>query len=217
MRSIEYHLKELEIARNKNDARHVLPHLLDSDKFILDIGCGIGQSFIALDCPDRICIGIDVDEEAIRYGVGAYGSEIQFILCDAKHIPLPSNVFDLVFSRVSLPYTNIPGVIREVRRVLRKGGRVWMTLHGKEMVIKYLEAAISSRNVKRLIHVIYILINGYSLKYLGLVFPFVNGRFESWQDPSAMQKLLARHGFQAKVYKVGGHTVLEGRLVQEDA
>ena len=214
MASIEYHLKELKIALDKNDERWILPDILDSDKAVLDIGCGIGQSFVALDCTDRICIGLDIDEDAIRYGIENYGSKIHFILSDAKHLPLPSNTFNLVFSRVSLPYTNIPKVIREIRRVLRTDGRVWMTLHSKGMAIKYLKDAVSSRNIKRLIQVTYILTNGYLLKYFGIVLPFINGRYESWQNPSSMKQLLIRNGFDVNVHESGRHTVIEGRLIR---
>jgi len=214
MDPIEYHLKELEIAFNKNDERKSLPIILDSDKIILDIGCGIGQSFIALDCSDKICIGIDVDEDVIRYGIENYGSKIQFILSDAKRIPLPSNTVDLVYSRVSLPYTNIPKVIKEIRRVLRQDGRVWMTLHSKDMAIKYIKEAISSRNIKRFVYVTYVILNGYFLKYFGIVFPFINGRYESWQNTSAIKKLLILSSFEVNVHEVGSHTVIEGRLIQ---
>ncbi len=214
MGSIEYHLKELAIALDKNDERRGLPSILDSDKAILDIGCGIGQSFIALDCADRICIGLDIDEDAVRYGIEHYGSKIHFILSDAEHIPLPSNTINLVYSRVALPYTNIPRVIREIRRVLRDDGRVWMTIHSKSNADMYLKEAISSRDFRRLVHVIYILINGYLLKYLGIVFPFINGRYESWQDPSAMKSLLIRNGFEVSVHKVGRQTVIEGSRIK---
>ena len=115
MTSIEYHLQELEIALDKNDPRRILPNVLESDRVILDIGCGIGQSFIALDCTDRICIGIDIDEDALRYGIEKYGNRIQYILSDGSHIPLPSNTCDLVYSRVSFAYTNIPKAIKEIR------------------------------------------------------------------------------------------------------
>jgi ubiquinone/menaquinone biosynthesis C-methylase UbiE len=213
MGSIEYHLNELKIALDMNDERRILPTILDSDKAILDIGCGIGQSFIALGCTDRICVGLDIDEDAIRYGMENYGDKIHFILSDAKHMPLPSNTFDLVYSRVSLPYMNIPKVIREIRRVLRKGGRVWMILHSREMAAKYLEEAMISGDIKRLIRLTYMLINGYVLKYFGIVFPFINGRFDSWQDTSAMKSLLTRNDFEVDVYKVGRHTVIEGRLI----
>lgn len=213
MGSIEYHLRELKIALDKNNESWILPNILDSDKAVLDIGCGIGQSFIALDCTDRICIGLDIDEDAVRYGIENYGSKIHFILSDAKHIPLPSNTFNLVYSRVSLPYTNIPRVIKEMRRVLRTDGRVWVTLHSKGTAIKYLEEAVSSRNIKRLIYVTYILINGYFLKYFGMVLPFINGRYESWQSTSSIKQLLVRNGFEVNVHESGRHTVVEGRLI----
>jgi hypothetical protein len=35
----------------------------------------------------------------------------------------------VVITRVSLPYTNINTSLMKVRRVLRKGGKLWMTLH----------------------------------------------------------------------------------------
>jgi len=213
MGSIEYHLKELEISLNADDDRMILPELLDSEKLILDIGCGIGQTFIALNCTDRTCIGIDIDQEAITYGMKNYRDKIQFILSDAKRIPVPSDTLDLVFSRVSIPYTNIPEVIKEIKRVLKKGGRVWMTLHSKNIVNKYLKDAIKSPlDIKRLIHVIYILINGYFLKYFGVLFPFIGGNYESWQDTSTMRKLLLRNGFKVTEYKNGRHTVIEGQL-----
>jgi SAM-dependent methyltransferase len=211
--SIEYHLKELEIALDRNDSRRILPSIDGSDRAILDIGCGIGQTFIALGCTGRACVGLDVDDEAIRYGMENYGANISYILADAGRMPLPSRVFDLVFSRVSIPYTNVPKVIREIGRVLREDGRVWMTLHGREKVIGYLGEAIRARSIKRSIHVTYILFNGYLLKYFGFVLPFVDGRYESWQDPSAMRRLLLRNGFDVTVGAMGGHTIVEGRLV----
>lgn len=213
MESINYHLKELEIALNPNDNRMVLPSLLDTDKVILDIGCGIGQTFLALNCTDRKCIGIDIDQEAIKYGIKNYGSKIQFILSDARQLPIPSNFINLVFSRVSLPYTNIPKVIKEIKRVLKKDGRVWMTLHSRKVANKYLREAIKSPlDIKRLVHVIYILVNGYFLKYFGIVFPFFNGGYESWQDTSAMKKMLLSNGFEVKVHRDRNHTVIEGFL-----
>ena len=159
---------------------------------------------------DRTCIGMDIDEEAITYGIDNFGNNIQYILSDAKKIPMPSNMFDLVFSRVSLPYTNIPKVIKEVKRVLKKDGRIWMTLHNRDIANEYWEEAKESRNLKRLIHVI--LINGYCLKYFGFLFPFLNGQYESWQDISTMENLLTKNGFDVSVSETDEHTVIEGIL-----
>lgn len=212
MNSIEYHLTELKISLDRNDKRRILPRILDSDKVILDIGCGIGQTFIALNCKDRICIGIDNDADAIRYGIQRYGHKIQFILSDAQHIPLPAKTVHLVFSRVSLPYMNIPKVLKEIRRVLQNGGRVWMTLHDRSVATNFLKEAMNLWIIHNFIYAIYILINGYILKYFGVVFPYFDGNYESWQDTGAMKKLLIRNGFKVYVHMVGRHTVIEGRL-----
>lgn len=210
MKTIDYHLRELDIALDPNDARNVLPPLLDSDRVIVDIGCGIGQSFIALNCTDRICIGIDVDEDAIRYGIENYGNRINYLLTDATRIPLPANSVDLVFSRVSLPYTNIPRVFDEIRRVLRPGGRVWMTLHSRKMALRYLR---EGKGLVEKVHGLYVLANGYLLKWTGRVLPFITGRYESWQDPQSIKKLLQHHGFLAVVTTSGSgkHIVIEGQ------
>jgi len=212
MGRIEYHQEELKIALDRGDERRVLPEILNSDRVILDIGCGIGQSFMALDTTNRICIGLDVDEDAVRYGIEHHGHKVQFILADAAHIPLPSNTLNLVFSRVSLPYTNIPKVVKEIRRVLQSDGRVWMTLHGKQMTDRQLREALRAGNMKQLVRAIYTLANGYLLKHLGIVVPFITGRFESWQDISAMKSLLIKNGFEVDVFETGGHTVVQGKL-----
>lgn len=214
MTSIDYHLNELKIALDASDKRRVLPSLRDGDEAILDIGCGIGQSFVALNCLDRVCVGVDVDLDALRYGAATYGEAIRFILCDAARIPMPSGYFDLVLSRVSLPYTNVPQVVEEIKRTLKPGsGRVWLTLHVRATAMAYLKAAVRPRlNLKRLTHVLYILVNGYALKYCGFVFPFVGGRYESWQDPEAMKTLLQRHGFvDVQAYTANGHSIVEAR------
>ena len=58
---LAYHLEELRIALADGDERRVLPRVLDGESTILDVGCGIGQSLVALGTDGRRCIGIDVD------------------------------------------------------------------------------------------------------------------------------------------------------------
>lgn len=212
MKNIDYHLKELAIALDPNDPRRVLPQVLPSDRAILDVGCGMGQSLLALGAavPERV--GVDIDEEAVHYGTAQYGAELRLLVADARRLPLPTASFDLVFSRVALPYTDVPSTLREMRRVLRPGGRVWLTLHDRAVVLGYLREALQARQPKRWVHVLYTLLNGYLLKHFGRVVPFLTGRYESWQDPATISKLLTRHGFAVEVRQVGRHTVVEGRL-----
>ncbi len=216
MSSIDYHLEELKYAMDANNKNHILPEIFESDKVILDIGCGIGQSLLAFDCKNKICIGLDIDQEAIRYGIENHGDKINFILSDGNRLPLPDHSVDLVYSRVAIPYMNIPRVIKEVRRVLKSNGRIWLTLHTKETAMQYLKDAIKDRKIKRFIHVVYILLNGHCLKYFGIVFPFLNLRYESWQDAEAMKKLLEKNGFEAISKIRENHTVVKGRLIQKN-
>lgn len=217
MSFIPYHLEELEAALSSpNDGRN-RPILRDTDRVILDIGCGIGQSFIAWgnepavrtlrDPPgepkegvwqrttistfDRRFVGMDVDEDAIREGM-ARAPWAQLLLQGAEHIPYPDGTFDLVMSRVSLPYCNIPKVLREVRRTLKPGGKVWFTLHSHEHAENCMRRSLYSLPRKMGVR-----LNGWLLQRFGFVVP-VRGRYESWQDPHSFLALMARCGFEAE-------------------
>lgn len=212
MGTIDYHLQELAIALDPDDPRRVLPELRAGDRRILDVGCGIGQTLVALACKDRMLVGVDPDERSVRYGIENYGTLIHFIRAPAEKIPLPRGVFDLAYCRVSLPYTNIPAAIGELRRLLRDGGRVWMTLHDRDMARARLREAFRSGSPKRIVHALYVLANGYLFKYFGVVVPYLTGSRESWQHLPAMCRLLERKGFRVTVRKQGRHVVVEGVL-----
>jgi ubiquinone/menaquinone biosynthesis C-methylase UbiE len=212
MGSIEYHLRELGIALDKDNDKRILPAIFDSDKAILDLGCGIGQTLIALACCERKCVGIDCDEGAIKYGIEKFGNKIQLIWSCAEKIPLPSKTFNLVYSRGSLPYMNIPIVIKEIRRVLVKNGRIWLTLHDRERIDDWFKECIKKRNIKKIAYLVYTLLNGYLLKYFRFVLPNIDGKYSSWQDPPSIKKQLLKAGYEVNIQKVGRHFVVEGYL-----
>ena len=201
--SIAYHLQELEFALDEGDEHRTIPAVLETDREILDIGCGIGQTLVALHTGAHR-VGVDVDEEAVRYGLDHF-PELRLLVAQGDRIPFPDEVFDLVYSRVSLPYMNIPRVVREVRRVLRPGGRFWMTMHTREHVIQFMggrSTALAS------LYYGYVMLNGYLFKHLGVLVP-LGHRYESWQDEPAMSRLLARHGFTVRLLDIGGRTAIE--------
>lgn len=212
MSSIDYHLSELEIAKDISNKNRNLPVILPTDKVVMDIGCGIGQTFLALDCMDRACIGIDVDNEAIEYGVEHYGDRIKYLIADATDIPCPSDSVDFIFSRVAMPYTNIPVVIKEIKRLLNDNGRIWMTFHSKELVKSWLKEAIKERNFKDVIHKSYVLLNGYLLAYFGFCIPFITGKYESWQGIKSIIILLDKNGIEAYETKNGSQLIIEGHI-----
>lgn len=212
MDTLKYHLSELEIAKDHENSSRVMPVILPTDKVIMDLGCGIGQTFIALECTDRTCVGIDIDEEVIEYGRKHFGDKIDFYLADAANIPYPSGSVDFLISRVAIPYTNIPIVIKEIKRLLTDEGRIWITLHSKKMVWGWLKRSIRSLSFKDIIHKSYVLLNGYLFKYFGIVIPFIKGGYESWQDKDAMIKALGENGISATVKEADGHTIINGKV-----
>ena len=78
-------------------------------------------------------MGMDVDARAVKAGARQHGEAIRFVVGDGHTLPFTSGLFDLVISRVAVPYMDIPVTLREVNRVLRGGGQVWMTLHPVRM------------------------------------------------------------------------------------
>lgn len=209
---LAYHLEELRIALDRSDVRRVLPVLRERDGTILDVGCGIGQTLMALDADGRRRIGVDVDEAAIRHGRAVHGERLELAVAAAERLPLPDASVDLVICRVALPYTDVPRALAEMRRVLRPGGRLWLTLHERRTVQGYLRDALRARHPVRIAHVLYILANGLLLSATGRVLPWLNGRYESWQSPEAVSRLLRRHGLEAGAGRQGRHTVVEAEL-----
>jgi SAM-dependent methyltransferase len=141
----------LESARE--EAVRLVSHLgLNRDSELLDIGCGFGRLAIGiLECvgePERYC-GIDVSEAAVawcnrriarahpaftfvrldvmneRYNPGGKQSASTF------HLPFPDSAFDIgyaysVFSHMEL--ADIDHYLAELHRVLRPGGRAFVTM-----------------------------------------------------------------------------------------
>src|SRR5918993_2372896 len=131
---LEYHKSELDVAQELSNVNRILPDTAGAES-ILDIGCGAGQSLVALGHGPRR-IGVDIDIEALRFGrqyTEAQG--IRLAAAGGESLPFADNSFDFVYSRVALPYMNIPTVMDEVRRVLRPGGRLWLTLHPVDIAV----------------------------------------------------------------------------------
>jgi ubiquinone/menaquinone biosynthesis C-methylase UbiE len=212
--AVRYHLGELEIARNPGSVHYAMPEFAANDRSILDIGCGIGQTFLAANLGrDKLLVGLDIDLECLVYG-RRNADHITFIHGTAEHLPFRDGLFDLVISRVSLPYTDIPRSLQETRRVLGKNGRVWFTLHPLSMVGKDFMRAIGQLDVKDIVYRFYVLTNGILFHYFGRQFSLIQKRYESFQTPSGMTRAMERAGFtDVWVGTRGRHLVCTGRKV----
>lgn len=186
--SRDYHLGELKAALDPKHPGHILPPPLPPAARVLDVGCGLGQSLIAA-YGDRVSFGVDIDMDALILGK-TLSQRTRLVNSTAEALPFRSDQFDLVFARVSLPYTNIVASLREVRRVLKTGGRFWVTLH--PFGIAWEQAKNGSYKSK--IYFPYILLNSLLFHLFERQFPFL-GRYESFQTERGIRRALERSGF----------------------
>ena len=95
----------------------------------LDLGCGDGNLMGIILGPmgSRDLVGLDIDprETSIARARNIYR---EVLTTPADHMPFQDGEFDFVFSNSVLEHIpNIDGVLREVWRVLRSGGRFVLT------------------------------------------------------------------------------------------
>lgn len=114
-----------DVAWRKRMARH-LPD--GSGLMLLDLATGTGdQIFSILESTDRVknAVGLDLSERMLEIGRGKiHGRNVELKNGDATAIPLVDNKFDVV--TISFGIRNVidvPGALREMRRVLKPGGR----------------------------------------------------------------------------------------------
>lgn len=211
---IGYHLMELEIARDPKNKYYIMPEFKDEHKIILDIGCGIGQTFTATNInadKNRLLIGLDPDLRAMEYGKKSF-KNIRFIGGLADYLPFKNNSVDLVISRVSLPYSDLRISFSEIERVLKPGGEFWVTLHPTRMVFSDLFKAAIKFNVRSLIYRMYVLVNGTFFHWFGKLYYFPgSGRMESFQTGRAIKRVLKKNGFINVEIKKNLHFLITGK------
>ena len=199
MASDSYHLEELSIATTTGHSRRLLPPVTKADRFVLDVGCGAGQTLIASNFETgTTVIGLDVDKSALFLGRQLAEKPINFVCARGECLPFQAERLDFVFSRVALPYMNVQETLFEIRRVLRRGGRVWLVLHPYSLVLKETVEALTRLQIRRVVVCLYVLANGIALNLCGREFhlPFRKHYYESFQTIGGIRKLLEKAGFE---------------------
>jgi ubiquinone/menaquinone biosynthesis C-methylase UbiE len=195
--TINYHLAELRVASDTNDLRRLQPEFPPHYKTVLDIGCGVGQTLISCNLkPDTLAYGVDVDEEALAYG-RKLNPHINFIRASGERLPFPDQYFDVVISRVALPYMDLPMAFSEISRILKPNGQVWFSLHPFSMVAHDFLEAITRLKVKNTVYLSYVMLNSLSFHLLGKLFryPLKKDRLESFQTTGGVIRALGKAGF----------------------
>jgi len=108
---------------------------------VLDVGCGTGEitARLAERFPESSFIGVDLEEahlERARSRCAPFGARVDFRYGDALSLPFPDEQFDLVVCRHLLQAVpDAPQVVREIRRVLRPGGRAHLIAEDYGMLL----------------------------------------------------------------------------------
>lgn len=175
---------------------------------VLDVGCGAGDSLREeLEARRKIMgeaqiemVGIDIDEKALERGRASF-PEFQFVRGQGEHLPFPDESFDLVISRVALPYMDIPVALTQIHRVLKPGGELRLKLHPFTFTLHEIKSEIASgsawKRAQRFLYRTYVLANGFVFHIAGVNFrfPLARRRCESFQSRSGIQRALRAAGF----------------------
>jgi ubiquinone/menaquinone biosynthesis C-methylase UbiE len=194
--SLAYHEAELRVARDTTNPHRLVPDPGGAAR-ILDIGCGAGQTIVALGCGGR-SVGVDIDVDALRHAAsGAMGEPLRVAAATGEHLPFRDESFDYVYSRVALPYMTIPDALREMRRVLRRGGRLWLALHPLAIPLEQFRRG----NLRGKAYAAYTVINGAWFHLTGRTFRLGSRLNESIQTERGMRLALARAGFSHVAFR----------------
>ncbi|HET7694282.1 MAG TPA: class I SAM-dependent methyltransferase [Vicinamibacterales bacterium] len=188
--SIAYHQGELQVALDRTNAQRLLPDPGEAAR-MLDIGCGAGQTIVGLRAGSR-AVGVDIDLDALRVAArGPVGEPLRVAAARGERLPFAGGSFDYVYSRVALPYMDIPCAIAEMHRVLRPGGRLWLALHPVDIPAEQFRRG----NLKGKVYALYTMLNGAWFHLTGRTMTLPGGICESIQTRRGMTLALTRAGF----------------------
>lgn len=105
---------------------------------VLDVACGTGEPAISIASGPGASgevTGVDISLEPLKVAKERAGGRrlgnISFVSGDAHRLPFPDASFDRVTSRLGVMFfADLPGALKEMRRVLKPGGRVSLLAWG---------------------------------------------------------------------------------------
>jgi ubiquinone/menaquinone biosynthesis C-methylase UbiE len=131
-----------------------LAHFVRSDANVLSVGCGPGVILNAVSRlhPSIRATGIDISAERVQEATqrNAGNPRLKFLRGDAQAMQLPSDSFDLVYSRMLLQYLREKEkAVAEMVRVCKPGGRVLLQDLDGQLLWHYPEDPEMQRSVER--------------------------------------------------------------------
>ena len=120
---------------------------------MLELGCGCG--YFAHQASELGCkiIALDYSKQALRYArkenPGIKGNRVNYILYDIqKPLPFSNNFFDAIVIEEALEHTrNAREVLLEAHRVLRKGGKIFISVPHDDISAGYHLTAMNKNSI----------------------------------------------------------------------
>jgi SAM-dependent methyltransferase len=105
---------------------------------LLEVGCGMGTDLLQFARGGAKVTGVDLTPRSIeisRRHLAVYGERGDFAITDGENLPFADESFDVVYSNGVLHHTpDTAGAVREVHRVLRRGGQARVMLYHRRSV-----------------------------------------------------------------------------------
>ena len=124
--------KELWEAGNRKDIIPFIQKRLDSNKTIIDVGCGDGYGSFKLHQSGYKVIGVDLSKQMIKKAKNRMDDEsIPFMQADSSQLPFEKQRFDAMMAINVLEWTEDPiDSLHEFQRVLKIGGLLFVGILG---------------------------------------------------------------------------------------
>lgn len=100
--------------------------------FVLEAGCGSGETLKIFDSYNQHCFGLDISDVALEKT--KKNSAINITKGDILHLPFQNETFDLVYNSGVIehfPYPKNIMVIKEMKRVVKVGGKIIIIIPNK--------------------------------------------------------------------------------------
>lgn len=137
---------------HRERVKMVLSSLNFKNKKVLDLGCGTGSILIPLAKQGVNVTGVDISKYCIkklREYCKEEGISATLMVSNEKSVPIKNEKFDIVLLIDVLEHADNPqGVISEMKRVLKKNGKVFVTVPWKYhplVQFKFLRKLLSGR------------------------------------------------------------------------
>lgn len=145
---------------------------------ILDIGCGNARDVVPILHAGARVVGVDISPEMIRQGkrdlAEAGFPDVELHIGDATQLDFPTGTFDAVLcSEVIEHIPDASAAIREIRRVLRPGGRLVLSTPNRASWYGFDRYVVWTRVLRR--------------KW--------NHPFDNWRTAPELSRLLSDQGF----------------------